>query len=138
MRGFPARLARGMLRSPVDPQGKGAVPLDPTEQGGGDGERIGDAATPSGPAGLSLAGYARSHLLAAPPVRQARRPPVERAELARLLAELGKIGSNVNQIARALNGGGDAVPSDLAGAQADIAAIRAAIMLALGRAPGEP
>lgn len=61
----------------------------------------------------------------------------ERAELARLLAELGKIGSNVNQIARALNGGGDAVPSDLAGAQADIAAIRAAIMLALGRAPGE-
>lgn len=89
-------------------------------------------------AGLSLAGYARSQLLSAPPVRQARRPPVERAELARLLAELGKIGSNVNQIARALNGGGDAVPSDLAGAQADIAAIRAAIMLALGRAPGEP
>nr|WP_010890038.1 plasmid mobilization relaxosome protein MobC [Acidithiobacillus ferrooxidans]CAA65682.1 unnamed protein product [Acidithiobacillus ferrooxidans] len=89
-------------------------------------------------AGLSLAGYARSQLLSAPPVRQARRPPVERAELARLLAELGKIGSNVNQIAHALNGGGDAVPSDLASVQADIAAIRAAIMLALGREPGEP
>ena len=44
-------------------------------------------------AGLSLAGYARATLLTAPPVRQARRPPVERAELVRLLAQLGKIGS---------------------------------------------
>jgi Bacterial mobilisation protein (MobC) len=88
-------------------------------------------------AGLALAGYARSQLLSAPPLRQARRPPVERAELARLLGELGKVGSNVNQMARALNGGGAApVPADLAAMQADIAEIRAAIMLALGRAPG--
>jgi hypothetical protein len=87
-------------------------------------------------AGLSLAGYARSLLLSAPPVRQARRPPVERAELARLLGELGKIGSNVNQIARVLNGAGDAGQGDLTAVQADIAEIRAVIMLALGRASG--
>jgi Bacterial mobilisation protein (MobC) len=88
-------------------------------------------------AGLSLAGYARSQLLSAPPVRQARRPQAERAELARLLGELGKIGSNANQMARTLNGGGKApAPTDLAAMQADIAAIREAIMRALGRAPG--
>jgi hypothetical protein len=87
-------------------------------------------------AGLSLAGYARSQLLSAPPVRQARRPPVERAELARLLGELGKIGSNMNQIARVLNGGGDGVLGDFTAVQTDIAEIRAVIMLALGRAPG--
>ncbi|MBF0562025.1 MAG: plasmid mobilization relaxosome protein MobC, partial [Alphaproteobacteria bacterium] len=45
-------------------------------------------------AGLSLASYARQVLLAAPPPRQARRPPVEKAELGRLVAQIGKIGSN--------------------------------------------
>jgi len=88
-------------------------------------------------AGLSLAGYARSTLLSAPPVRQARRPPVERAELARLLAQLGKIGSNVNQIARVLNSDGD-TPPELAGVPEDIAIMRAAIMAALGWQPGAP
>jgi len=88
-------------------------------------------------AGLSLSGWARSTLLSAPPVRQARRPPVERAELARLLGQLGKIGGNVNQIARVLNGGGEADPPALAGLRDDIAVMRAAIMGALGREPGE-
>ena len=104
------------------------VRLTPAERGALDGaaER----------AGLSLAGYARATLLTAPPVRQARRPPVERAELVRLLAQLGKIGSNVNQIARVLNSGGD-TPPELVGVPEDIATIRAAIMAALGREPGE-
>jgi hypothetical protein len=44
-----------------------------------------------GPKGVSL------------PVRSVRRPPVERELLARLLGQLGKVGSNVNQIARAAN-----------------------------------
>jgi hypothetical protein len=87
--------------------------------------------------GLSVAGYARSALLSAPPVRQARRPPVERLELARLLAELGRVGSNVNQIARTLNAGGDLGQEGLTAALADIATIRAEIMHVLGRAPGE-
>lgn len=94
-----------------------------------------DAAAARG--GLSLAGYARSVLLTAAPLRQSRRPPVERAELARLLGQVGKIGGNVNQIARVLNGGGEADPPALAGLRDDIAAMRAAIMGALGREPGE-
>jgi hypothetical protein len=88
-------------------------------------------------AGLSLSGWARSTLLNAPPVRQARRPPIERAELHLLLSQLGKLGSNVNQIARVLNGGGEAEPPALAGSRADIAMMRAAIMMALGRKPAD-
>jgi hypothetical protein len=87
--------------------------------------------------GLSVAGYARSVLLSAPPVRQARRPPVERLELARLLAELGRVGSNVNQIARALNAGGDLGQEGLTAALADINDMHDAVLTALGRAPGE-
>lgn len=54
-------------------------------------------------AGLTLADYIRSQALGAKPLRARVRPAVERAELARILAELGKLGSNVNQIARNLN-----------------------------------
>jgi hypothetical protein len=86
-------------------------------------------------AGLTLAGYARSVLLAAPPLRQSRRPPVERAELSRLLAQLGKIGSNVNQLARAANTAAEVAEADLRAAAADLAILRTAIMAALGREP---
>jgi hypothetical protein len=88
-------------------------------------------------AGLSLVGYARSVLLSAPPVRQARRPPVEKAELVRLLGAVGKLGSNVNQIARVLNADGSVASPLFAEASADVAVMRAAIMQALGRAPGD-
>ena len=39
--------------------------------------------------------------------RPKRKPPVEIRELARTLAELGKWGSNVNQLARVANSNGD-------------------------------
>jgi hypothetical protein len=84
-------------------------------------------------AGLTHAGYARSLLLSAPPVRQARKPPVERAELAKLLAQIGKIGSNLNQLARAANSGEAAAAADVREAAKDVATMRAAIMAALGR-----
>ena len=56
--------------------------------------------------GLTPGSYARQVMLGAPVPRQVRRPPVERRELARLLGELGHVGSNLNQIARNLNCGG--------------------------------
>ena len=69
--------------------------------------------------------------------RAVKRPPVEKAQLARLLGAIGKLGSNVNQIARALNEGRDP-PSreELAAMRADIAAMRAEVMAALGRGQG--
>ena len=58
----------------------------------------------------------------------------EAAARAELLGAIGKLGSNVNQIAKALNEGRDA-PSrdDLAQMRADITLMREAVMAALGR-----
>jgi hypothetical protein len=59
-------------------------------------------------AGLTRSSFARASMLAAPEMPATRRPPVEREVLAAILAQLGKCGSNLNQIARQLNSGGDA------------------------------
>ena len=56
-------------------------------------------------AGLETGSYIRQVLLGAPAPRQMRRPQIERKELAKLLGELGKIGSNLNQLAKASNQG---------------------------------
>jgi len=89
-------------------------------------------------AGMAIGAAARTILLGTAGPRAVKRPPVEKAELARLLGAIGKIGSNVNQLARAFNEGRDA-PSlaELAEMRADIAAMRAAVMAALGRGRGE-
>lgn len=54
-------------------------------------------------AGMTVSAYMRHQCLGEAGPRAVRRPPVERAALAQLLGQLGKIGSNLNQIARALN-----------------------------------
>ncbi|MEY2853172.1 MAG: hypothetical protein RL030_304 [Pseudomonadota bacterium] len=84
-------------------------------------------------AGLSRASYARQVLLAVPPPRQARRPPVERVELARLLAHIGKVGSNLNQLAHLGNAGAAVDGAALAAELAELATVRQAIRAALGR-----
>lgn len=54
---------------------------------------------------LPLGSYSRKILLDAPPARVRRRPSPEMSALAKLLGELGKIGSNLNQIAYWHNAG---------------------------------
>lgn len=54
-------------------------------------------------AGLTVGAYMRHQCLGEAGPRAVRRPPVERKALAQLLGQLGKVGGNVNQIARALN-----------------------------------
>ncbi len=89
-------------------------------------------------AALSLGSYARRVLLDAAPPRQSRRPPVERAELARLLGHIGRIGSNLNQIARHANSEGRFVEEEGLHRLCDeLRAIRDAALAALGRAPDE-
>jgi hypothetical protein len=83
-------------------------------------------------AGLPVGAFMRQQCLGAPGPRAARRPPVERAALAQLLAQLGKCGSNLNQIARVLNSGGDE-PEDIPAAITEFRAVCAEIMRALGR-----
>lgn len=70
-------------------------------------------------AGLSVAAYMRYQCLGEAGPRAVKRPPVERQALAVLInqlgqsaGELGKCGSNVNQIARALNSDRE-VPHDI-------------------------
>ena len=116
-------------RKVADPKSK-LVPIRFTP---GQFEQLTDTASE---AGMSVGAFARAVLLGSPGPRAVRKPPVQKAELARLLGELGKIGSNVNQLARAYNQyRGLPEEQDLAAIKADLMAMRAAIMQALGREP---
>lgn len=86
-------------------------------------------------AGLTVSAYMRHQCLGTPGPRAVRRPPVERAALAQLLAQLGKVGSNLNQIARALNSDRQVLPSDIGEAVAEVRAAALAISATLRGAP---
>jgi hypothetical protein len=85
-------------------------------------------------AGLSVGAFMRASALGNAGPRAVRRPPVERKELARLLGHLGKVGSNVNQLARGFNVTG-VLPGfpELLGIREDVRQMRDALMKALGR-----
>ena len=85
-------------------------------------------------AGLSVGAYLRNQALGSPGPRAVRKPPIERKELARLLGWLGKLGSNVNQLAHGFNRDG-AVPGlrQLLTVRREVGEMRAALMKALGR-----
>ncbi len=84
--------------------------------------------------GLAVGAYLRNQALGTPGPRAVRKPPVEKAELARLLGWLGKLGSNVNQLARRFNSTG-AFPGlpELLAIRREVGEMRAALMKALGR-----
>jgi hypothetical protein len=86
-------------------------------------------------AGLSLGGYFKSATFNTPPPPQSRRPPVDRTELAKLLAAIGRIGNNVNQLARVANAGSWPESKELSKACAEIKLIRITLMKALGVDP---
>jgi uncharacterized protein (DUF1778 family) len=56
-------------------------------------------------AGLTIGSYIRQTVLTAPRTRSRRVPRPDVAALAKLIAELNRIGGNINRIARAANGG---------------------------------
>ena len=68
-------------------------------------------------AGLSVGAFLRALALGSAGPRAVKRPRVEREQLARLLGEIGKLGSNVNQIARWANT--DQARAERGGAGAD-------------------
>lgn len=83
-------------------------------------------------AGLSLSGYARQTLLGQPKprTRQAAPSPDVQA-LARLLGQLGRVGGNLNQLARQANQG-QPLPADaLADALAEVRAAAEQVRQAL-------
>lgn len=84
-------------------------------------------------AGLTLGSYVRARILTRPTTRATRSPPTNKAALARLLGEIGRVGSNINQIARQLNSGRDADEiADLALALRAVWEMRDAVLLELG------
>lgn len=103
-----------------------SVRLDPAEQ-----ER---AAAIRERTGLSLSALIRRALFDTPLPRAARRPTVNHKAAAQVLAELGKIGSNLNQAQKHINAGH---PQWNVWEQAARAVIemRTACMQALGREP---
>ena len=82
--------------------------------------------------GLSLSSLARAALLGAD-VPVTRRPPVEKALLAQALGQLGKIGSNINQIAHRSHMGRDPMEGLMEAELIQLRLVRDAIMGALGR-----
>jgi len=87
-------------------------------------------------AGMSVGAFARAVLLGSPGPRAVRKPPAQKAELARILGELGKIGSNANQTARAFNQHQDSPElRELTEIKSELVIMRNAIMQALGREP---
>ena len=85
-------------------------------------------------AGYKIGGYLRALALGSAGPRAVKRPRVEREQLARLLGEIGKVGSNVNQLAKWSNTEkAPASVAELAQIRADIGAMREAVMKALDR-----
>ena len=88
-------------------------------------------------AGLTLAALIRRALFGTQPPRAARRPTINHQAVARRLAQLGKIGSNLNQLARQANAG--RYPTDsLEEALRELSELRLACLQALGREPESP
>jgi hypothetical protein len=85
-------------------------------------------------AGLSVGAFVRALALGDAGPRAVRRPPVERKELARLLGHLGKVGSNLNQLAHAFNRDGRAPDrAELNDIRQYVVQMRDALLAALGR-----
>jgi hypothetical protein len=86
-------------------------------------------------AGLAPGSYARDKLLGGNPPRAVRALPVERQAMAALLAQIGRVGGNLNQLARASNSGLPVYAPEVSEALADLRAIRDQIRALLGRKP---
>lgn len=86
-------------------------------------------------AGLAVAAFMRAATLGDAGPRAQRRPPADHKALRQILGELGRVGNNLNQIARALNAGELARLPELKEVLRACLAIRDAIFEALGKKP---
>ncbi|MEK7754149.1 MAG: plasmid mobilization relaxosome protein MobC [Acidobacteriota bacterium] len=87
-------------------------------------------------AGLSFSAFVRASLLGDAGPRAQRRPPADHKALRQILGLVGRIGNNINQIARTLNTGGEVSQPELREALTAYLDIRTAIFEALGKNPG--
>ena len=85
-------------------------------------------------AGLSQAALIRQALFNSSPPRAARRPTINHKAVSRLMGQLGKIGSNLNQLTKHANAGRYQEAS-IELALRDLMELRMACLQALGREP---
>lgn len=82
-------------------------------------------------ANLTIASYIRETVLRAPQTKKVRRPSLDRALLAQMLGQLGKVGGNLNQIAHRLNEGRGVGAARIEAAVEDFKELRKEIIIAL-------
>lgn len=82
--------------------------------------------------GLDDGAYIRACTLGDAGPRARKRPPVDRDLLARTNADLNRVGSNLNQIAHALNAGGSVILGEIAATSRELLATLTDIRRALG------
>lgn len=76
-------------------------------------------------AAVSVSDIARAQILNAPIPKRARRKSVDHEALARVLQQLGKLGTNLNQLAKVANASGDlSHVRDVRGLKAELETIR--------------
>lgn len=97
-----------------------------------------DLQTRADVAGLSAAGYSRAAILNAKPLRASRRPSVNVSILSEFLGQMGKIGANINRIAKLMNMGGWPEREETSQMAADVRLIRDTLFRALGFKPPVP
>lgn len=85
--------------------------------------------------GLTFGSYLRTRALTSPTTRAMRRPMMEKVIMSKLVAGLGRSGSNLNQIARAMNSGETVLIDQIQSALAEHRQILAAVIETLGRQP---
>lgn len=86
--------------------------------------------------GLTIGELVRVQCLNQPmPKRRTRKAAPDVVAVARVLAELGKVGSNLNQIARHMNAGGNPDMAEMHRALDTVADLRGAALKALGHKP---
>lgn len=84
-------------------------------------------------AGMATAAFMRALAIGEPGPRARRRPTADHVAIRQLLGELGRIGNNINQIARAVNSGQLPELPELREALAAYLHLRDEIFVALGR-----
>lgn len=86
-------------------------------------------------AGMASAAFMRALALGDPGPRARRHPPVNHIALRQIIADLGRIGNNLNQLARSMNVGEVPEVPELRDAAQALIGARNAIFEALGKEP---
>ena len=81
---------------------------------------------------LTIGSFVRGKILKKIVTKETRRPSLDREILGRALGMLGKVGSNINQIAKHMNSGGHTPAAEILKALNDFAILKEQILKAIG------